>query len=182
MNSNKMDLATAREIFVDVAQQHDIHVSGNTRGKFGGDVLLLNLAFHPLEYTVRWADGGGAKCPKEAARLIRGYAKRKGTSLELAASQWYDSCGNSAGTIVDWAIVEPLRASAEVLAHWRTAEAQAALVDAVAAEGVSVELGRCGEEGYEQTDVVPVDVHGSASVILGEYQRQVRAALGGDEK
>jgi len=180
---NGIALKDARAALAEVADDFGINVGLTTRGQFGGDVLILSLAFRPVEFEVRWPEGSWVESPAEAARLIRGWAKRKRVSLSVAASQWSEVRGHSSSAIADFAMVEPVGESAEALACWRTDERQAALIAAAAAEGVAVELGEyvAGDEGgrYRRLDTVSVEVRGAlvAGLLFEEYQRQVRAAL-----
>lgn len=180
-----MTLKEARATLAEVVDDFDISIGATTRGQFGGDVLVLSLAFRPVEFEVRWPEGSWVKSPAEAARLIRGWAKRKRVSLSVAASQWSEARGHIPSSIADFAMVEPVGESARTLARWRTAESQVALVAAAAVEGVAVELGEyvTGDEGedgqYRQLDAARVEVRGAlvAGLLFEEYQRQVRAAL-----
>lgn len=173
----QMTLGEAREALASVADDLGVAVGGTTRGKFGGDVLILNLAYQPADYAVSWGVHGPVKPPQEAARLIRARAKQKGTSLRRAANEWLDAQTTTPGMIADSALVEPLGEGAGRIEYWRSAEGQAELVTAAAAEGVVTELGRFGDEGYERVSIVPVTVSAPMHHLLVRYQRQVLAAL-----
>lgn len=182
---NAVTLAEAQETLAAVADDLGISIGATTSGKFGGDILLLSLVFRPADYRVSWPGGTWFNTPAEAARLIRGYAKRNNISLSRAASQWTEARGHGLSTIADFAIVEPVGESIAEMARWRTAEGQAALVSAAAAEGGTVELGEYAPEndegGYRLLDAVNVEARGAviASTAFEEYQRQLSDALTG---
>lgn len=175
-----MDLKEARATLADVAEDLEIQVGGTTRGKFGGDVLILDLAYTATEFTVRWVNNDMAKSPEEAARLIRGYAKRNSLTVKGAMPRWFDSHLFSASVTADAVILEPSGAQADVLAEWRTSAGQAALVQAAADAGVAVELGDFGDDGYVLVPAVPVRVQASQDAVLSEYRRQILDVLNGE--
>jgi hypothetical protein len=172
-----MDLKEARATLADVAEDLDIQVGGTTRGKFGGDVLVLDLTCTSTEFTAHWVTSDVAKSPDEAARLIRGYAQRNGLTVKAAMPRWFDSHLFSASLTADAAILEPAGAQAEALAAWRTPVAQTELVEAAADAGVAVELGGYSEGEYVLVPAVPVRVQASRDAVLAEYRRQILDVL-----
>lgn len=175
-----MDLKEARATLTDVAEDLEILVGGTTRGKFGGDVLILDLTYTATEFTCRWKNSDMAKSPDEAARLIRGYAKRNGLSVKAAMPHRFDSHLFSASLTADAAILEPSGAQAAALAAWRTPAGQAALVEAAADAGVTVELGGYNEGEYVLVPVVPVRVQASRDAVLAVYRQQILDVLNGE--
>ena len=173
-----MDLKTARTTLTEVAEDLGISVGGTTRGQFGGDGLVMDLAYRVADFTVSLPGNEWTKTPAEAARIVRAYARRRGLTPTEALPRWFESQSFSRSSTVAFALVEPLAAQADELAHWRTPAGQDALVRAAAENGVTVELAGRDDDGYVRTDCVPVAVLAAPDAILAEYRRQVLVALG----